>query len=434
MTILDVFLEGLPAPVGALSRTSTGDLQFCYLRDDLAHPLSLSLSLSLPIREAPFDDLPTRAFFENLMFENAQRDQILQRYGLEFGDTVGLLTHLGRDCPGAVSVVPQGEGPGKLPGNLETDCDPIDNLQQIMASLRDHRRLPPDTKDPSPLAGVEGKVAVALLPDGRMALPKAGLNVPTTHILKVPRRADSRLVDHEHILMQIARTVQPHPVGETAIIEVGDVRGLLITRFDRVINGPAVRRLHQEDFCQALGLGSALKYQRNGRGESVFDARGMGRILAQTDNPAGARQALFEGTVVNLLLGNTDNHAKNHALLYHGARPQLAPFYDIVPILLDGNVTHQLAFDIGAAQMTDEINPGDLADFARALGYRRMIPALTMRLREITEDVIAHIGQMRGPVKKRVGDVIAEQARWVAHALEFSPDIPERDLMVIVRP
>tara|TARA_R110002072_G_scaffold141386_4_gene286640 strand:- start:2161 stop:2448 length:288 start_codon:yes stop_codon:yes gene_type:complete len=94
MTILDVFLEGLPAPVGALSRTSTGDLQFCYLRDDLAHPLSLSLSLSLPIREAPFDDLPTRAFFENLMFENAQRDQILQRYGLEFADTVGLLTHL----------------------------------------------------------------------------------------------------------------------------------------------------------------------------------------------------------------------------------------------------------------------------------------------------------------------------------------------------
>ncbi|SOC19206.1 type II toxin-antitoxin system HipA family toxin [Rhodobacter maris] len=429
---LDVFLEAIPTPIGRLTRLDDGSVRFAYLTDALPHPLSLSL----PLREEPYSDAVTRAFFSNLLFENAQRDQILQRYGLDFSDIVGQLEHLGMDCPGAISCVPMGAGPAKTPGDLTRDYDPIDaeDFTRIIVSLRDRRRLPDDTRDPSPLAGVQGKVALTRLPDGRFALPKRGLNVPTTHILKVPRPSEMALVRQEHLLMQIMHRVQHHPVAETEILGADDLQALLVTRFDRMVEGTCLRRLHQEDFAQALGLGPHLKYQRNGTSERSFNAKAVGRLLVQTENPGRARQAFLEVTLANLLLGNTDNHAKNHALLYAGARPSFAPVYDVAPILIDRTVTHQLAFDVGGAQMTDEITAVDLETFIRALGFPRVTPALRKRLGEITRAIVAEIEPLSGPGLKLLGDALAEQAGWLAQALEIEIDIPERDGLIINRP
>jgi serine/threonine-protein kinase HipA len=99
MRALDVFLEGVTWPVGRLTSHDDGSTGFRYLRADLPYPMSQSL----PVRDAPYGDASTRAFFANLLFENAQRDQVMQRHGLAYGDTVGLLFHLGRDCAGAIS-------------------------------------------------------------------------------------------------------------------------------------------------------------------------------------------------------------------------------------------------------------------------------------------------------------------------------------------
>lgn len=429
---LDVFLEAHPEPIGRLTRFDDGATGFRYLTDALAHPLSVSL----PLREKPFSDSETRGFFANLLFENAQREQVMQRHGLDFSDIVGLLEHLGADCPGAVSCVPLGAGPAKTPGDLVTDYDPLDEaeLQRVMRSLRDHRRVPDDTRDPSPLAGVQGKIALTLLPDGRFALPKRGLNVPTTHILKVPRRTEMTSVAQEHLVMTLMAELQRHPVAETRCVGAGELQGLLVTRFDRVIAGTTVRRLHQEDFAQALGLGPHLKYERHGGAGRRFSAEAVGRLLMATAQPGRARQAFLEMTLVNLALGNTDNHAKNHALLYDGPRPTLAPIYDVLPVLIDDQVTHQLAFDVGSAKMTDAITRDDLDAFVRALGFPRMTPALLNRMRQIVTEVVARIPEMSGPVRKRIGDAMAEQARSLATALEMTIDIPERDLVVLNRP
>lgn len=429
---LDVFLEALPEPVGRLSRQDDGAISFRYLADALPHPLSLSL----PLREEPFDDPVTRSFFSNLLFENVQREQIMQRYGLDFSDVVGLLEHLGEDCPGAISCVPKGAGPAKTPGDLMKDYDPMEEpeLKRIMMSLRDHRRVPDDTRDPSPLAGVQGKIALAQLPDGRFALPKLGLNVPTTHILKIPRITEMTTVEQEHLLMEIMGELQRHPVATTSVLGEGQLRGLLVTRFDRIIEGECVRRIHQEDFAQALGLGPLLKYERNGTGAHRFSAVEIGNVLAQTENPGRARQSFLEVTLINLLLGNTDNHAKNHALIYHGERPQFAPVYDVAPVLIDDQVLHQLSFDIGAAQMLDDITGDDITSFILALGFPRVTPALRKRMAEIVNTAVAQIPEMSGPSRKRIGDVISEQAKWLAVALDMDITVPERDLIVINRP
>ncbi len=431
MLELDVFLEARPEPVGRLTRFDDGSTGFRYVADDLPHPLSLSL----PMREEPFGDVATRGFFDNLLFENAQREQVMQRHDIAFSDVVGLLEHLGADCPGAISCVPVGAGPAKAPGDLMTDYDALDagELEAIMVSLRDRRQVPDDTRDPSPLAGVQGKIALTQLPDGRFALPKCGLNVPTTHILKVPRPGEMATVEQEHLLMRMMAEVQKHPVAMTEPLGEGDLRGLLVARFDRRITGRMVHRLHQEDFAQALGLGPHLKYQRNGTGPRRFSAEAAGQVLAATANPGRARQAFLEVTLVNLLLGNTDNHAKNHALLYTGPRPIFAPVYDVAPVLIDVQVNHQMAFDIGHAKMTDEITATDLDTFIRALGFPRVTPALLSRLRGLVQSLVARIPEMSGPAPKRIGDAMAEQARPLAFALSMRIDIPERDATILDR-
>lgn len=434
MLRLDVYLEGSPDPIGLLTRANDGSLSFEYISGDVSHPLSLSL----PLEQGPFSDTETRGFFENLLFENAMREQVMQKYAIDQNDIANLLYHLGKDCPGAVSVVPEGAAPAKQPGNLSHDYVPLSeaDLARIMGSLRDRKRMPDGTDDPSPLAGVQGKVALTLLPDGQFALPRKGIGAPTTHILKVPGPYDMRLVDHEHKLMQLAADFLDHPIAETQMIGDGDLRGLLITRYDREIIDGKVHRIHQEDFCQALGFGSYLKYQRKGESVQTFTARRVGLILSKCDVPAKARLAFFEGTILNLLFGNADNHAKNHSLLYMPSRPnrpQLAPFYDMVPTIIDSTVTHQLSFDIGAAKMTDDITDHDLESFAKDLGMRNFSAPLRRRTAELVEAVIAQIPQLNGPAYKRLGDAMAEQARGLCYALALELEAPERDLVVINR-
>ena len=430
--LLDVHLEGTTAPIGQLSRGDDGAVQFRYLTAALPHPLSLSL----PLREQAFSDADTRGFFANLLFENALRDQVMERYGLDFNDIVGLLHHLGRDCPGAISCVPQGDGPAKQPGNLTTDYDPLNaqTLAEIMTSLRDRRRLPDHTRDPSPLAGVQGKIALTRLADGSFALLKPDRNVPTTHILKVPRLRDMGDVEAEHLATMLMADMLTHPVSKTEIIGDGDLQGLLITRFDRVIDGDNVSRLHQEDFAQALGLVPSLKYQRNGTPDRCFSAKAIGTILQQTENPGLARMAFLDVTLANLLLGNTDNHAKNHALLYTGPRPQLAPAYDVFPTLIDPDVLHQLSFDIGSAKMTDDITPTDIESVLRNLGFPRYTPALRRRVQALIRTAVERIDGLQSLKRKQVGDAIAEQARNLAPAAGLQVTIPERDALIINRP
>ena len=429
MIELDIFLEGIDRPVGRLEDRD-GRLRYRYLDADPAS----RLSLSLPVREQSHGDGNVRAFFANLLFENEQRHQVTERHGLDDDDVAGLLHHLGRDCPGAVSCVPVGEGPAKQPGRLDIDYTRLDqdDLDRMMQSLHKHRRVPSGMQDPSPLAGVQGKVAVTRMPDGCLALPKPRLNVPTTHILKVPRPWEPLLANQEHIMMQLADGLLDHPVAETEILEEGGVRGLLVARFDRQVDGLNVRRLHQEDFCQALGLAPDLKYERRGGG--LFSAAAVGVLADQAAVPGLFRQAFLELTLVNLLLGNTDGHAKNHALLHDLGGPRLAPAYDIVPTLIDEHVTHQLPFNIGRAKMTDEITGPDLERFARDIGFPRITPALRRRIASIVAAAAKRIDGLQGPVYKRIGDAMAEQIGHLAEAISLDIYIPERDLVVVNRP
>lgn len=449
MTVLDVYLEAVSDPIGRLSAAEDGAMSFAYITDAIPHPVSMSM----PIREEPFGDVTARGFFSNLLFENEMRDQIMQRHGIAERDIVGLLYHLGADCPGAISCVPEGAPPAKRPGLLDRDYAALDGalrlpqalsdvneplsvtgtLADIMASLRDHRRLPPDTEDPSPLAGVQGKIALTRLPDGRLGLPVPGSGAPTTHILKVPRAAAMRSVLREHLATGLMAKAQTHPVAETCVLGEGDLQGLLVARFDRRLDGPEVHRVHQEDFCQALGLGHWLKYERNGGEGRAFTAKAIGRLLDATRVPAQARQAFFEITLVNLVLGNSDNHAKNHALLYTAAKPELAPAYDVDPVLLD-DVTHEMSFRIGAARVADDITGEDLDRFLKAIGSRGFGRPQQGRTSSIIEALLDAAEALQRPAGKGLCDVIRQQAHHLSGNLGLGLDVPDFDAVPVNRP
>ncbi len=115
-------------------------------------------------------------------------------------------------------------------------------------------------------------------------------------------------------------------------------------------------------------------------------------------------------------------------------RPSFAPAYDTLPVLIDNQVTQQLAFDIDGAQMTDGITPADLDAFIRTLGDPRTTPALLKRMRQIVTDVVECLPQMSGPTRWRIGDAMAVQTRALATVLELSVETPARDLVMLNRP
>jgi serine/threonine-protein kinase HipA len=394
MQLLNVWLEASPQPIGQLAAADDTSMAFVYAPEWLDAAENHPLSLSLPLREEPFGDALTRAFFDNLLQENDQLERVMLREGIERGDIAGLLAHVGADCAGAVSVLPLDHPPIKRPGSLADDYDVLSDqdFRDLVHRLATGRPLPVGMRDPSPVAGFRRKISLAELPGRGFGLPRARTGAPTTHILKIPDP------DHRHEARDEAFvTLLAHQcgldVGTCVASEVDGHEILLIRRFDRVVHGDAIFRIHQEDFAQAAGLPAALKYERNGTEGRRFDAATIGRILAATDRPALARATFLRLTLFNLLIGNNDNHAKNHALLHRpGQAPMLAKFYDLVPVQTVAGFTDLLAFRIGEAETADALARDNLLQLCADIGLP--IAGAGRLLAEATREMITSLEQL----------------------------------------
>jgi len=251
MRRLDVWLDGADRPAGTLIGRGDYSLSFRYRDDYLEGPDPRPLSICLPLG-IETDDRLARAFFGNLLPENDQMEKIVERHRIDRDDIASILSHVGADCSGALSCLPEGSPPIKIPGNLEADYRVLDDaeLVAIVESLADRQRLPATVNDPSPVAGVQRKIALTLTPQGQFALPRDGLHVPTTHILKVPRREEAADVECEAATCRLADACG-FEASIPEIMDFGGVAALLITRFDRIVRDNVASRVHPEDFAQA---------------------------------------------------------------------------------------------------------------------------------------------------------------------------------------
>lgn len=309
-------------------------------------PISLSMPLQPP--EAPYRGSLVESFFENLLPDSTDiRRRVQTRFGAASASAFDLLVEIGRDCVGAIQLLP----PGQSPGNVrQIDAEPLDE-EGVADMLRSTISSTPlgqrdDDAFRISIAGAQEKTAL-LWHEQRWHRPLGA--TPTTHLFKLPlgrvgnMQADlSTSVENEWLCAQIVREFGL-PVANCDIANFSDQRVLVVERFDRRLAKDKQWwiRLPQEDICQATGTPPALRYESDG-GPGISD---ICSLLLGSRNAATDRRTFFKAQVLFWLLCATDGHAKNFSVFIepHG-RFSLAPIYDVIsayPIL--GGGRNQLA-------------------------------------------------------------------------------------------
>ena len=320
--------------VGEWRWPSRGAFEFLYDESWVSAPESRPLSLSLPLT---IDPVPHRgrvveAYFDNLLPDSeAIRRRLQDRYHATSRGPFDLLAALGRDCVGAVQILPVDEAPSD-PRRIDAEPLDDDEIAAALAGVTSPPAAGAESEFRISIAGAQEKTAF-LRHEGRWCRP-AG-STPTTHIFKLPlglvgnRQADmSTSVENEWLCAHIISAFGL-PMAHCTIEQFGARKALVVERFDRQLHssGKYWLRLMQEDFCQATGTPYTLKYQADG-GPALAD---IAAILRGADQPSRDLETLFRSQVLFWMLAATDGHAKNFSIrLLRGGHFQLAPLYDVL--------------------------------------------------------------------------------------------------------
>lgn len=451
---LAVWLDGAPDRIGVLSTSATtgGAVSFIYDAAYLGHQQAVPLSVSLPLRAAAYADAETRVFFDNLLPEGERRRTEALTRRIDPTDVFGLLEVLGRECPGAVSVLPLVAPRTKAPGRLDVDYEALSEAR--MAALVEDTAAgrPTNERTRFSLAGVQQKLAVARDPaSGAFLLPRDG--APTTWLVKIEaRQGEYRgIVANEALCLSVLRQLGLLTVhAERAVI--GGIQVLLVARYDRLIGSDRlVSRRHQEDGAQVLGVPHELKYEADAERAGVPETnRGfaglLGRFAGATRSPGDARLRLVKAAHANWLLGNCDAHLKNFAIEHGTASAgrlmagghlgfgfDLAPFYDVVCVGAYPEVDQKLAMRIGRAEQWDEVERRDwLALAGQMFPGRRIGAGILARQLDWLKDTAAATlpaidaavaqGLVTRGAAKPIRDVVGSRIRHLNRTLKW--DIP----------
>lgn len=394
-------------------------LTFTYAQDWLdadRPPISQSLGLS-----QDFTPEAVRAFFEGLLPEGDLRRLLGQRLGVSAGNEFSLLERIGGDCAGALSLYPVGGRPAA--GTADVRWLDDEELVQLVAELPERPMAAgPDGEFRLSLAGAQDKLPVVFA-DGRVGLPVGGH--PSTHILKTPIEGLPATVLNEAMWARVgqrlglvtARSI-PHRVGATEM--------LLVERYDRYRSPDGfVMRLHQEDFCQALGIPSNRKYENEG-GPSLTDCF---RLLRRASTqPAAEIPRLLDAWALSFVAANHDAHGKNFSLLYGPEGTSLAPVYDVLDTAAYWKVKpmdRKMAMKVGGENKPDHLRRRHLDRMLADAGLgaapaRKRLRALASRAPAAIADVRREIAEdcWDDPHLDRILEMSVERARHLARIVD----------------
>lgn len=344
---LNLWMNGLF--VGQWQRSAGGQDLLVYAPEWIAAEQGRPLSLSLPFGgDAALRGAAVAAYFDNLIPDNTQiLRRLQQRYRLRSTAAFDLLAELGRDCAGAIQLLPDGESPQD---HRRIDADTLTEAQ-VAAFLRntvqaDPRQFEADHAFRLSIAGAQEKTAL-LWHRKRWCKPRGA--TPSTHLFKLPLglvanvQADLRdSVELEWLSLEILRAFDL-PVAQAQIGCFEEQKALIVERFDRRL-APGRRwwmRIPQEDFCQVSATSPQRKYEADG-------GPGMAAImdvLRGSQHAAQDRATFFSAQFLFWLMAATDGHAKNFSLAVGPqGRYRMTPLYDVIsvhPII--GRKANQLA-------------------------------------------------------------------------------------------
>jgi len=379
LKILSVRLNG--KPVGQLEQTKDGKLKFQY-QDDASQ-----ISLSMLLENKRYGNMPCEKYFGGLLPESEEAKKAIgKKFGANPKSTFSLLRAIGRDCAGAISFHDP-EDPVVLDSFREIKMQPLSEselekhikelpLKPLFMGVEGLRLS---------LAGVQDKAAVCLV-DGKIAVPLEG--TPTTHILKPTISKFPGSVQNEYVCLRTAARLTL-PVPEVKMGRAGEEMYFLVERYDRKFDGDKrILRLHQEDFCQALGFRE--KYQRLG-GPGFKDGF---ELLMKTRIPIKDRDLLMRAAVFNYLIGNNDAHGKNFAILYDmDGNPRLAPFYDILCTQAYDELTDDMCMKVGDQYNFKDITESDWQGLCKVTGFSFL--SLKKIIHTFVEQIVESIQEER---------------------------------------
>lgn len=362
MKKLKVFYED--KLVGELKRDEELIYSFTYKDSWLEDKNSFQLSLAMPLQKEPFGNKVTLSFFENLLPEGDARDALEKSQGAK--GTYDFLEKFGQDCAGAIMVSPEDSSPFK---KIKSDEIKIE-MSDVYNAIEEKRSVAEVIANLDPgylsIAGAQDKFS-AIYKDNELFLPTVGQ--PTTHIIKVPifRSGVKGSVYNEYYCMKLAEAVGLD-VPNCFVLDHPQYPLYIIERYDRVKNGE-VKRLHQQDFCQAQAVISENKYERAG-GPKIIDNYELIKKNVSITKRSKALFDFLDWICFNLLIGNNDSHSKNISFLLKNGKIELAPFYDLLSTAVYPKLNNHFSFLIGDRDDASKIGKNQFNLLEEQLGLK----------------------------------------------------------------
>ena len=379
-----------------------------------AFPISITMPFK-PERIASDIFLPWAA---NLLPESEQLRTLGQLLGMSRSDVIGLLSAIGGDTAGALSIGQPGRTATVQWRPIETPAE----LERLIEGLPNKPFLAGEEGVSMSLAGAQTKLAVALNEAGCISIPMNGS--PSTHILKpdVPRLSGS--VHNEAFCLTLARRIKLATPNITTGW-AGNRTYLLAQRYDRKYLSGRWRRVHQEDYCQALGRPPTAKYEFNKTG---IDGPTLKEMFALTRRqmPPTEILRLLDMVIFNVLACNTDAHAKNYSIMIRGNGVSLAPAYDVMCGEVWENVTKNLVHKIGDSNRGEQLEAKHWRQFARECGLnpRQVLGRVNTLAKSVISEVAAaefEVAAMPAgghPIVSRMRQAIVERGRALLEQLQ----------------
>jgi serine/threonine-protein kinase HipA len=395
--------------VGELEQDESGLLSFTYAIQWLAKEGTTPISRMFPLTSETYDGKRARPFFAGLLPEEGPRTRIAEILGISEGNDFAMLERIGGECAGAISLLPEGGVPPPLENRTRVLTDR--ELVTIVTELPRHPLLAGEEGLRLSLAGAQDKLPVVADGDS-ISLPLG--NTPSTHIIKPEPERFPGLVANELFCMRLAGTLGLN-VPEVTHRIIGGTPCLMVGRYDRLRNaaGGLTVRLHQEDFCQALGRPPEHKYQQEG-GPHVRECVALLREWSTT--PVLDIRAFVDGLIFSMLIGNADAHGKNYSMIYRGRERRLAPFYDLVSTIAWPALSTRLAMNIGNGKNVNDVNPAHFKRMAEeaTLGWpmvRERIEVLSGKVVGVLEEGSLARTSFDPAIATQVSELLADRSR-----------------------
>lgn len=426
--------------VGRWTVNANGESELQYDAAWRDSPRGRPISLSLPfnLHNEPLKGDSVSHYFDGLLPDNETiRRRVAARFKTGSIDAFDLLAVIGRDCVGALQLLPDGampEGIDKVEG-IVVDEEAIErHLLEVVSPERFAAGRDPDDDFRISLAGAQEKDAF-LWWDGQWMKPRGA--TPTTHIFKLPigmvggRKADfTTSVDNEWLCMRLLKEYGL-PTAEARIETFGTQRVLVVERFDRVLSrsGKQLFRLIQEDFCQATGTSPLIKYENEG-GPGL---QKLFTLLQQSQQAAEDMRTLMASQIIFWMMRAPDGHAKNFSIQLQAGdagRFRLTPMYDVMsayPVIGDGpnqwvDQEIKLAMALLGKNKHYQVHKIERRHFnstARKVGYGDNAEPLLQEIIARTPEVVEKVrGELPEGFSEQVADKILGGMLAAARTLE----------------